>query len=89
MGKPAETDRRCLKSLSHSFTLDFVIGFEHQDDARRVVAVLEKRLGRFGLTLHPDKTRLLPFWRPPKLQQGGKGPAQSCKLFFSGSASPG
>ena len=31
----------------------------------RVMAVLEKRLGRFGLTLHPDKTRLLPFRRPP------------------------
>ena len=54
---------------------DFLIGFEHEDDARRVMAVLEKRLERFGLTLHPDKTRLLPFWRPPKEQQGGKGPA--------------
>ena len=39
------------------------------------MAVLEKRLGRFGVTLHPDKTRLLPFWRPPKRQQSGKGPA--------------
>lgn len=54
---------------------DFIIGFEREDDARRVVAVLDKRMGRFGLTLHPDKTRLLPFWRPPKSQQGGKGPA--------------
>ena len=54
---------------------DFIIGFEREDDARRVMAVLEKRLGRFGLTLHPDKTRLLPFWRPPKRQQSGKGPA--------------
>jgi len=53
---------------------DFIIGFEREDDARRVMAVLEKRLGRFGLTLHPDKTRLLPFWRPPRSQQGGKGP---------------
>ena len=44
---------------------DFIIGFEREDDARRVLAVLEKRLGRFGLTLHPDKTRLLPLWRPP------------------------
>ena len=32
-----------------------VIGFEHEEDARRVVAVLGKRLARFGLTLHPDK----------------------------------
>jgi group II intron reverse transcriptase/maturase len=54
---------------------DFIIGFEREDDARRVIAVLSKRLGRFGLTLHPDKTRLWPFWRPPKTQQRGKGPA--------------
>lgn len=54
---------------------DFIIGFGRETDARRVMAVLEKRLGRFGLTLHPDKTRLLPFRRPPKTQQSGKGPA--------------
>lgn len=54
---------------------DFIIGFEREDDARRVMAVLDKRMGRFGLALHPDKTRLLPFRRPPKSQQSGKGPA--------------
>lgn len=54
---------------------DFLIGFEREDDARRVVAVLDKRLGRFGLALHPDKTRLVSFRRPPKSQQHGKGPA--------------
>jgi RNA-directed DNA polymerase len=54
---------------------DFIIGFEREEDARRVRVVLEKRLGRFGLTLHPDKTRLLPFWRPPTTQQRGQGPA--------------
>ncbi len=52
---------------------DFLIGFEREDDARRVMAVLDQRLGRFGLTLHPDKTRLLPFRRPPQAQQRGKG----------------
>ena len=45
---------------------DFIIGCEREDDARRVMAVLGKRLGRFGLALHPDKTRLLPFGRPPQ-----------------------
>src|SRR5499427_7994975 len=54
---------------------DFIIGFEREEDARRVRVVLEKRLERFGLTLHPDKTRLLPFWRPPTTQQCGQGPA--------------
>src|SRR5438093_159240 len=52
---------------------DCIIGFEREDDARRVQAVREKRLGRFGLTLHPDKTRLLPFGRPPQAEQHGKG----------------
>src|SRR5919197_655705 len=54
---------------------DFIIGFEREDDARRVLAGLWKRGGRFGMTMHPDKTRLLPFWRPPQEQQSGQGPA--------------
>jgi len=62
---------------------DFVIGLEHEDDARRVMAVLGKRLGRFGLTLHPDKTRLLPFRRPPVGQKRGKGPATFDFLGFT------
>ncbi len=51
---------------------DFVIGFTHEDDARRVLAVLPKRFGKYGLTLHPDKTRLVPFHRPPR-RATGKG----------------
>ena len=62
---------------------DFLIAFEHEDDARRVQAVLGKRLGRFGLTLHPDKTRLLPFGRPPQSSSNGKGPATFDFLGFS------
>ncbi len=62
---------------------DFIITFEREDDARRVMAVLGKRLGRFGLTLHPDKTRLLPFRRPPAEQRGGKGPATFDFLGFT------
>jgi hypothetical protein len=37
------------------------------------MAVLPQRLQRYGLTLHPDKTRLLDFRPPPVGQQGGKG----------------
>lgn len=62
---------------------DFVIGFEREDDARRVMDVLGKRMGRFGLSLHPDKTRLVPFRRPPAEQQGGKGPATFDFLGFT------
>jgi group II intron reverse transcriptase/maturase len=43
---------------------DFVMGFACEEDARRVLDVLPKRFGKYGLTIHPDKTRLLPFVRP-------------------------
>jgi hypothetical protein len=54
---------------------DFLIGFEQEAEARRVGAVLDKRMGRCGLALHPAKTRWWPCQRPPKSQQKGKGPA--------------
>src|ERR1700686_4973987 len=43
---------------------DFVMGFACEEDARRVLEVLPKRFGKFGLTLHPEKTRLVPFTKP-------------------------
>ena len=45
---------------------DFVMGFSCEEDARRVLAVLPKRFGKYGLTLHEEKTRLVPFQRPPR-----------------------
>jgi group II intron reverse transcriptase/maturase len=45
---------------------DFVIGLTDESDARRVLEVLPKRFGKYGLTLHPGKTRLVPFQRPPQ-----------------------
>lgn len=62
---------------------DFVIGFEREDDARRVAAVLTRRMEKFGLTLHPDKTRLIPFRRPSRSVQGGKGPGTFDFLGFT------
>ena len=46
------------------FADDVVMGFEYQEDAERVLRVLPKRFGRYGLTIHPEKTRLVPFGRP-------------------------
>jgi group II intron reverse transcriptase/maturase len=43
---------------------DFVMGFSCEEDAQRVMEVLPKRFAKYGLTLHPDKTRLVPFVRP-------------------------
>lgn len=51
---------------------DFVICFEREDDARKVAEVLPKRFAKYGLTLHPDKTRLLRYQRPP-LDSDGSG----------------
>jgi group II intron reverse transcriptase/maturase len=46
------------------FADDGLLAFEREDDARRVMDVLPKRFERFGLTLHPEKTRLVDFRRP-------------------------
>jgi len=43
---------------------DFVMGFACEEDAHRVMDVLPKRFEKYGLTLHPEKTRLVPFERP-------------------------
>lgn len=43
---------------------DFVIGFTEDEDARRVMAVLPKRFGKYELMIHPDKTRRVPFRKP-------------------------
>lgn len=55
---------------------DAVIVFAREDDARRVLAVLTKRFEKYGLTLHPEKTRLVAFRRPHRRpgQGGPKGP---------------
>jgi RNA-directed DNA polymerase len=47
------------------FADDAVLGLECEQDARRVLEVLPKRFARYGLTLHPTKTRLVQFTRPP------------------------
>jgi hypothetical protein len=55
-----------------------LLGFTREDDARRAMEVLPKRLGKYGLTLHPDKTRLVPFRRPP-LRMARKSPPGEAK----------
>lgn len=55
---------------------DAVMGFTREDDARRVMEVLPKRFEKFGLTLHPEKTKLVPFRRPSRPSSpSGRGPA--------------
>jgi hypothetical protein len=47
---------------------DAVIVFSREEDTKRVMEVLPQRFGKYGLTLHPEKTRLVPFRRPSKDQ---------------------
>jgi group II intron reverse transcriptase/maturase len=62
---------------------DLVIGFERREDAEKVMAMLHQRMAEYGLRLHPEKTRLVPFGRPPRRQDGGKGPGTFDFLGFT------
>lgn len=77
--KPRMRGRSCLTRYAD----DLLFGFEHKEDAERVMEVLGKRLGRFCLSLSPDKTQLFDFRRPPKDQQNGKGPGTFDFLGFT------
>ena len=60
---------------------DFVMGFTREDDARRVLDVLPKRFGKYGLAVHPEKTRLVPFRRPPYAARPGQPQANPPGTF--------
>ena len=45
------------------FADDYVAGFDHREDAERFLADLRERFAKFGLELHPEKTRLIEFGR--------------------------
>ena len=42
---------------------DFIVGFQHEEDARRFLDTMRERLQEFALSLHPEKTRLIEFGR--------------------------
>lgn len=62
---------------------DFVICFEREEDARRVLEVLPKRFGKYGLALHPEKTRLVDFRSPRPEDKGRGGPGSFDLLGFT------
>jgi len=66
------------------FADDFVVGFEHRDDAEQCLAGLRERLARFGLTLHPDKTRLLEFGRHAAANRRARGEGKPESFNFLG-----
>ena len=69
----AKEVRPRLRGRAHlvRYADDAVMLFETEEDARRVMAVLSLRFGRYGLTLHPEKTRLLDFRKPTRVKGRG------------------
>ena len=71
------------------FADDSIMVFALEDDARRVYRTLPKRFAKYGLTIHPDKTHLLRFRKPPRDARGkgdttgGPRPATSDFLGFT------
>src|ERR1700751_5019023 len=74
---------------------DFIVGFEHEADARRFLDEMRERLGKFALTLHPEKTRLIEFGRfaAERRQRRGLGRPETFNflgfIFISGKSRQG
>src|SRR5881397_2033947 len=66
------------------FADDFVVGFQHRAEAERFLAELRERFARFGLTLHPDKTRLIEFGRYADQIRRGRGDGKPETFNFLG-----
>ena len=62
---------------------DFIVGFQIRKDAEEFLIALRERLGQFGLTLHPDKTRLLEFGRyaAQNRQERGQGKPETFQFL--------
>jgi RNA-directed DNA polymerase len=63
---------------------DAVLGFATEADAQRVMQVLPKRFARYGLTIHPEKTRLVKFVKPEDTGTGGRNQYKGSTFNFLG-----
>lgn len=72
----AQDVKPCLRQCAFliRYADDIVIGFRDQRDAQRVMEVLSKRFGKYGLTVHPTKTKLVPFYPPSSTTKDKDGP---------------
>src|SRR5437867_2178270 len=61
-----------------------VVGFEHREEAEQFLAELRERFAKFGLTLHPDKTRLIEFGRFAAANRRGRGGGRPESFDFLG-----
>lgn len=68
------------------FADDFILCFQYREDAEKVLDVLKKRFAKYGLTLHPEKTRLIEFGKKALAKSeeaGGRKPATFDFLGFT------
>jgi RNA-directed DNA polymerase len=63
---------------------DFIVGFETEQDAHQFLAELRERFARFGLELHPDKTRLIEFGRNADWMRRRRGAGRPETFDFLG-----
>jgi hypothetical protein len=66
------------------FADDFTVGFQHRDDADRFLTALRDRFAKFGLELHPDKTRLIEFGRYATERRQARGLGKPETFTFLG-----
>jgi len=64
---------------------DFVVGFEHREDAERFWSDLRDRLAKFGLELNAEKTRLIEFGRHAARDRAARGLGKPETFQFLGS----
>ena len=69
------------------FADDFIVGFEYREDAERFLDELGGRFAKFGLELHPDKTRLIEFGRFAAPDRARRGESKPETFDFPGCAS--
>jgi RNA-directed DNA polymerase len=74
-----------LRGVAHEirFADDAVLCFQYKEDADKVMEVLPKRFAKYGLTIHPEKTRLVEFGRHAEENAKRKG-KKPCTLDFLG-----
>ncbi len=63
---------------------DAVLGFQYREEAERFLADLRERLGKFGLELHPEKTRLIEFGRYAAERRAKRGEGKPETFNFLG-----
>jgi RNA-directed DNA polymerase len=63
---------------------DFIVGFEHEAEARRFLDALRQRLAKFALSLHPEKTRLIEFGRCAAANRERRGLGKPATFNFLG-----